>query len=125
MKLQLDGTSLTLENLARIAHGESNLRATTEALERMARSRKVVEDALRTDRAVYGVNTGFGKLSDMRIPSEDLKTLQRNLILSHACGMGPALSAPEVRALLALKINTLLNGYSGARPVVVEYLLKL
>ncbi len=125
MMLQLDGTSLTLENLARIAQGESALHATAEALERMARSRKVVEDVLRTERVVYGVNTGFGKLSDVRIPPDDLKTLQKNLILSHACGMGPALSAPEVRALLALKINALLSGYSGARPVIVEYLLEL
>jgi histidine ammonia-lyase len=125
MKLQLDGTSLTLENLARIARGEGDLQVAVEALERMARSRKVVEEVLRTDRVVYGVNTGFGKLSDVRIPSEDLKTLQKNLILSHACGTGPALSAPETRALLALKINALLSGYSGARPVIVEYLLKL
>jgi histidine ammonia-lyase len=125
MMLQLDGTSLALENLARIAHGERDLQATAEALARMAYSRKVVEEVLRTDRVVYGVNTGFGKLSDVRIPPEDLKTLQKNLILSHACGMGPALSAPEIRALLALKINALLSGYSGARPAVVEYLLKL
>jgi len=123
--LHLDGTSLALDQLGRISRGEINLQLATAALERMARSRRLVEKLLRTDRAIYGVNTGFGKLSDVRIPPNDLQTLQKNLIVSHACGVGPELSGPEVRALLALKLNALLGGYSGARQIVAEYLFKL
>ncbi|MDZ7292775.1 MAG: histidine ammonia-lyase [candidate division KSB1 bacterium] len=125
MILRLDGISLTLEKLDQIAHGKVEVQLASEALERMVRSRKVVEEVLRAGCVIYGVNTGFGKLSDVRIPPDDLKALQKNLILSHACGTGPALSAPEVRSLLALKINALLSGYSGVRPVIAEYLLRL
>jgi len=125
--IQLDGASLTLEHLNRIAQGSVDLKLADEALARMSRSRRIVEEILRapTGRVIYGVNTGFGKLSDVRISPDDLQALQKNLILSHACGVGPELSGPEVRALLALKINTLLGGYSGARPIVAEYLFKL
>jgi histidine ammonia-lyase len=128
--IQLDGASLTLENLDRIAQRGAETKLAAEALSRMSRSRRIVEEILRTpagegERVIYGVNTGFGKLSDVRISPNDLKTLQKNLILSHACGVGPELSAPEVRALLALKINALLGGYSGSRPIVAEYLFKL
>ncbi len=123
--MQLDGTSLTLENLAAIAQGKVEIKIAREALTRMSRSRRLVEEVLRAGRVIYGVNTGFGKLSDVRISAVDLKTLQKNLILSHACGIGPELSAPEVRALLVLKINALLGGHSGSRPVVAESSLKL
>jgi histidine ammonia-lyase len=128
--IQLDGASLTLDHLNRIAQGNVDLKLADEALTRMSRSRRIVEEILRaptgaTGRVVYGINTGFGKLSDVRISPDDLQALQKNLILSHACGVGPELFAPEVRALLALKINTLLGGYSGARPIVAEYLFKL
>jgi len=122
--MQLDGTSLTLENLAAIAQGKVEIKIAREALSRMSRSRQIVEEVLHTGRVIYGVNTGFGKLSDVRISIADLKALQKNLILSHACGLGPELSAPEVRALLALKINALLGGHSGSRPLVAEYLFK-
>lgn len=123
--MQLDGTSLTLDQLNRIARGGAELEISAQALARMAQSRRLVENVLRSGRTIYGVNTGFGKLSDVRIPPDDLQNLQTNLILSHACGVGAALSAPEVRALLALKINTLLNGHSGSRPRLAEYLFKL
>jgi len=122
--MQLDGTSLTLENLAALAQEKIEIKIAREALSRMSRSRQIVEEVLRAGRVIYGVNTGFGKLSDVRISTPDLKTLQKNLILSHACGVGPELAAPEVRALLALKINALLGGHSGSRPVVAEYLFK-
>jgi histidine ammonia-lyase len=123
--MQLDGASLTLENLNHIARGGVDLKLAANALARMSRSRQLVEEVLRAGHVIYGVNTGFGKLSDVRISSEDLQALQKNLILSHACGIGPELSAPEVRALLALKLNALLTAYSGTRPIIAEYLLKL
>ncbi len=122
--MQLDGNTLSLEQLNDVARGRLEVELAPTALARMSRSRYLVEEVLRTGQVIYGVNTGFGKLSDVHISTADLKTLQKNLILSHACGFGAELTAPEVRALLALKINTLLGGYSGSRPVVAEYLFK-
>ncbi len=75
------------------------------------------------DSAVYGVNTGFGKLSDVRIEIPDLRQLQLNLIRSHACGVGPALPDSEVRGMMLLRANALAAGYSGVRPVVIETFL--
>lgn len=95
------------------------------AWERIAQSRGVIEQALGSGRAVYGVNTGFGKLAQTRIPTEDLKLLQRNLVLSHSAGVGEDLPEPVVRLVIALKIASLSRGYSGVRPVVVERLVAL
>ncbi|KAA5803357.1 histidine ammonia-lyase [Alkalicaulis satelles] len=74
---------------------------------------------------VYGVNTGFGLLAQTRISTDKLETLQRNLILSHACGVGPALERPVVRLMIALKAVSLARGHSGVRPVVIERLIEL
>ncbi|MCG3158641.1 MAG: Histidine ammonia-lyase [bacterium] len=122
MKHILDGKSLTLEILAQVAQGGAELELSGEALNRMESARRVIEGILHSGRVMYGVNTGFGKLAEVRISPDDLQTLQTNLILSHACGTGQALSAPEVRAVMALKLNALLTGYSGCRTVLAHYL---
>jgi histidine ammonia-lyase len=96
-----------------------------ESWPRIARSRAVVEEALADGRAIYGVNTGFGRLASTRIPSEDIRTLQRNLVLSHSAGVGAPLSDSIVRLVLALKIASLARGHSGVRAIVVERLLDL
>jgi len=83
---------------------------------------KIVENAAAGDEAVYGVNTGFGKLARVRISPEDTETLQRNLILSHCCGVGAAMPIPIVRLMMALKINSLGRGASGVRWSLVELL---
>jgi histidine ammonia-lyase len=75
------------------------------------------------EESVYGINTGFGKLAQTRIPREKLADLQRNLVVSHACGVGPLLAREPVRLTLALKINSLARGYSGIRWSVIETLL--
>jgi len=89
------------------------------------RSRATLEKALAPGNAIYGVNTGFGKLAQTRIPDGDLKRLQRNLVLSHATGVGEPLSDGAVRLVIALKIGSLARGHSGVRRVVVERLLDL
>jgi histidine ammonia-lyase len=89
------------------------------------RSRALVEEALASDRTIYGVNTGFGKLAQQRIAADDLKTLQRNLVLSHSAGVGEPLAGPIVRLILALKIAGLARGFSGVRRVVVERLVDM
>jgi histidine ammonia-lyase len=87
------------------------------------RAAEVVASIAAQDASVYGVNTGFGKLAQTRIPREKLADLQRNLVLSHACGVGAPLPREVVRLVLALKINSLARGYSGVRWTVVETLL--
>src|SRR5438477_877457 len=96
-----------------------------EAWPSIERSRGHVESALASGRAIYGVNTGFGRLAQTRIPAAELKLLQRNLVLSHAAGVGELLPANVVRLTLALKIASLALGYSGVRRLVVERLLDL
>jgi len=87
------------------------------------RAAEVVASIAAQDTSVYGVNTGFGKLAQTRIPREKLADLQRNLVLSHACGVGAPLPRDVVRLILALKINSLARGYSGVRWTLVETLL--
>jgi histidine ammonia-lyase len=92
---------------------------------RIEASRKMIENALASGQAIYGVNTGFGKLAQTRIPDAELKHLQRNLVLSHAAGVGAKLPDPVVRLVVALKAASLARGHSGVRRVVVERLLAL
>jgi histidine ammonia-lyase len=124
--LELDGQKLTLEEIDAVARGvEERVRLTAEARARITAARRVVEKIIAEGRVVYGVNTGFGKLSDVHIPPSELRTLQLNLVRSHACGVGAPLSEMETRAMLLLRANVLALGYSGARLAVVETLLAM
>jgi histidine ammonia-lyase len=91
----------------------------------MEASREVVRRAVEDHTAVYGINTGFGKLCEVRIPDDELGRLQLNLVRSHACGLGAPLSEPETRVIVALRANTLALGYSGVRPIVAETLTQM
>jgi len=123
--LFLDGQPLTLPEIERVSlHGDSAQLALT-AKARVARSRALIEQILSQGETVYGVNTGFGKLSDVRIPPEKLAELQFNLVRSHAGGVGNPLSEAEVRAMVLLRANVLAKGYSGVRPELVELLIAL
>jgi histidine ammonia-lyase len=121
----IDGNSLWLEDLERIAVEGGEVGIAPEARERMLRSRAVVERAVESGQVVYGVTTGFGRLSEVAIAREKLAELQVNLIRSHACGVGAPLSREETRAITLLRANVLAKGYSGVRPEVVELLLGL
>src|SRR5881227_838650 len=121
--LELDGQQLTLEEVARVARGEEHVSLAASTRERMSASRRVVERIVAESRVVYGVNTGFGKLSDVIVPPDELRELQLNLVRSHACGVGHPLSEEETRAMLLLRANVLALGYSGARPLVIETLI--
>jgi histidine ammonia-lyase len=110
----------------RVAEGSAGkVSLSTGAWDAIARSRQTVETALASGEAIYGVNTGFGKLATTRIPGNDLKRLQRNLVLSHATGVGTPLPEGVVRLVIALKIASLSRGHSGVRRMVVERLLDL
>lgn len=122
--ITLNGEHLTLDEVVAIADG-APVRLAEEALPRMARSRAAVEQFLARGEIVYGVTTGFGFFKDRVIPPDQVLELQRNLVRSHAAGVGPILSEREVRAMLAVRANTLAKGYSGVRPVVVETLIAM
>ena len=123
--LELDGRSLSLEEIAGVAHDGRPVAIAREAYPRMAASRGVVEGVVSRGETAYGINTGFGKLSDVRIGPDQLEALQRNLVRSHACGIGEPLPEDEVRAMLLLRANVLAKGHSGVRPLVVETLVAM
>lgn len=121
--ITIDGESLTLEKLERAAAGWEPVELAEDARERVIRNRGVIERALQRKEPIYGVTTGFGKLSDVRIPSEEIRQLQINLLRSHACGVGEPLLEEEVRAAMLLRANSLAKGCSGIRPEVLDSLI--
>ena len=123
--LQLNGQQLTLEQIVDVAHGREQVTLAPEARARVEQSRRVVQDIVTQGRTVYGVNTGFGKLSDVSIDRSDLIQLQLNLVRSHSCGLGDPLPEAEARAMLLLRANVLASGFSGARPLVIETLIAM
>src|SRR6516164_9962973 len=123
--MELNGKALTLEQIAAVAFKDEQVVISLSARPRIAASRKVVEQIVARDVVVYGVNTGFGKLSDVRIPRSDLRQLQLNLVRSHACGIGNPLSEPEVRAMILLRANVLALGFSGVRWDVIDLLCEM
>ena len=123
--LELRGQSLTLEQVAAVANEREQVSLAADARARMEQSRQVVEKIVRENRTVYGVNTGFGKLSDVRIERGELRALQLNLVRSHSCGLGNPLSIAEARAMMLLRANVLACGLSGARPVTAEILIAM
>jgi histidine ammonia-lyase len=123
--LLLDGSSLTLAAFrAVVFEGEATGLAPV-ARARVLAARAVVERAAAGGTAVYGINTGFGDLANVRIPADQLRSLQERLVLSHAAGVGVPLPDAAVRGMLLLRANTLARGHSGVRPEVIEALLRL
>ena len=123
--LTLNGQPLTIQEIAEVAFERMRVLLSDEARQRVIQARQVVEAIVAEGRTVYGVNTGFGKLSDVSIKADELRDLQLNLVRSHSCGLGNPLSVPEARAMLLLRANVLATGFSGARPVVIETLLSM
>jgi histidine ammonia-lyase len=123
--LELRGQRLSLPEIVAVANGQEQVMLATEARARCKASRAVVERIVAENRAVYGVNTGFGKLSDVRIDPDKLSELQLNLVRSHSCGLGNPLSEAEARAMLLLRANVLACGLSGARSVVADTLVAM
>jgi len=123
--LSLNGQPLTIQEIAAVAFEGMRVSLSDEARQRVVQARQVVESIVAEGRTVYGVNTGFGKLSDVSIKADELRNLQLNLVRSHSCGLGNPLSVPESRAMLLLRANVLATGFSGARPIVIETLLSM
>ncbi len=123
--MELNGQALTLEQIAAVAFAHEHVAISPSARQRVDASRKVVEQIVLRDAVVYGVNTGFGKLSDVRVAKGQLRQLQLNLVRSHACGIGRPLSEPEVRAMMLLRANVLTLGFSGIRLDIIELLCQM
>jgi len=123
--IHLGAGKLTLRQLRAIARDATPLALDASCLEKVKVSQAAVDRILASGKPAYGINTGFGRLSQTRIADGELEALQRNIVLSHAAGTGPFLDDATVRLTLALKIESLARGYSGVRPLLLERLLEL
>ena len=121
----LDGDGLAIEQVIAVAAHEDIAALSPASIEKMLRSRSVVERLAASDEPVYGVNTGVGLLADVRVPAADLEQLQRNVVRSHAAGTGDPLAREEVRAMMLIRANVLAKGFSGIRPAVAERLCQM
>jgi histidine ammonia-lyase len=122
MSIALTGNDLTLAQVETSARGGAECELAPTARAAMLASRTVIDRLVESSETAYGVNTGFGELSEVRISPDQIRKLQLNLIRSHACGVGAPLSETETRAMMLLRANSLAKGLSGVRPIVVEVL---
>ena len=125
MSIRLDGTSLTIEEVVAVARKHARVRLSPRGMAAVERGRRAVERILSSGKTFYGINTGFGKLADVRVERKELEQLQLNLIRSHSVGSGPALSEDQVRAFMVVRLNSLLRGNSGIRPEVPLQIARL
>lgn len=121
----LDGNNLSLKDFLAVSRDGARVELAPAAMERVLRSRGIVEGHLKSSRPMYGINTGFGKFSDVSIPEDQLNALQINLIRADAVGVGKALPKAIARGAMLLRANSLAKGCSGVRPDVVTTLMEM
>ncbi len=121
----ITGESLTIEQIAGVARKKERIEITTSALEKVSRARAFVDELVAGDEVVYGITTGFGQFKNVTISRDQARELQENLIRSHATGVGEPLPEDQVRASILVRLNSLLRGHSGIRPVVADRLVDL
>src|SRR4051794_18737876 len=125
MVVEIGGAPLTLAQLRRIARAAAPIALDPACRAPIAAAAAAIQRILASGKAAYGINTGFGRLAQTRIPADALATLQTNIVLSHAAGTGPPLDDATVRLVLALKVASLARGHSGVRPEVIDLLVAL
>ncbi len=125
MSIIINGKDLTIEETIRVARNQEKVTIHPEAMKRVEKARNFVDQKLSEGAVIYGLTTGFGKFSDTLISPEDTEALQRNLIFSHACGVGNPLPQEVVRAAMLLRCNALARGNSGIRPKTLQTLLDM
>ncbi len=125
MNISLNGTDLTVEQVVAVSRKNVAVEICDSAKQLVNKSRAYVDKKLSEGAIIYGLTTGFGKFSDTLISNEDTGTLQRNLIVSHACGMGSPLPTDVVRAVMLLRLNALSRGFSGVRLSTLETLAEM
>ncbi|MDD3712177.1 MAG: histidine ammonia-lyase [Candidatus Izemoplasmatales bacterium] len=120
----INGSNLDLVKFKKIVLEYEEVKIDDSSKKNVEKAREYVEQVIKSEKAVYGINTGFGKLSDVSIDKCDLAKLQENLIKSHACGVGEVFSEKIVRGMLLLRVNALIKGYSGIRLEVIEKMVE-
>lgn len=126
MEIVLNGSDLSIDQIFQVAHDKNKkikLSIAPEAMKKMQASRAFVFEIVKKGKPVYGINTGFGALSSKHIEEKDLAQLQVNLIRSHCTGVGKPFSKEITRAIMLLRANCLISGFSGVEPSTVELLL--
>ena len=121
----MNGNTMTIDDIIRVARQGEQVEIAEDAMARVKKSREYVDRLVAEERIVYGVTTGFGKFSDVHISKSETETLQKNLIMSHACGTGPIFPEETVRAIMLLRANALAKGYSGIHPQTLQSLVDL
>ena len=121
----LTGDDLTLDELIAISRFNATVEISEAAVLEVNRSRQIVDEIVAEERVTYGINTGFGSLCNVSISKEDSVQLQENLIRTHATGFGEPFSTDIVRAIMAIRANSLTKGYSGIRLSVIEKLIEM
>lgn len=119
----ITGSNLTLETFIEVVRGNRKVKLDTDAIKRINNATRNIEKIIKSGRKVYGVNTGFGKLSDVSISPDELSQLQLNLLKSHACGVGEPFSIEIVRGIMLLRVNALSIGFSGIRLEVINQII--
>ncbi len=123
--LHIDGNSLSLAEVREVVYQFRPVLLSADAREAVNRARAVVDDQVANNRVAYAITTGVGKLADVRIPPDQIRQLQLNLIRSHCAGVGEPLTEPEVRAMMLLRANSLSKGFSGVRALVIDTLCEM
>jgi histidine ammonia-lyase len=121
--ITIDGSSLTINDVVKAARDMEQVAISSGCREKVKQSAALVDDYIADNRAVYGITTGFGHFARVTIPNEHIRELQKNLLMSHSTGTGPYISDDQVRAMMLLRINALIKGYSGIRWKTLERLL--
>jgi histidine ammonia-lyase len=121
--IQITGDNVTLKEIWAVAHLDAQVELSAVAREKMQCSRTYIESRLESGEAIYGVNTGFGHFSDVKISQPQIIELQKNLIRSHCMGIGDPFTKEETKAIMFLRANALARGHSGVRPLVVDTIL--
>ena len=124
-KIVINGNDLTIEDVVKVARCHAEVEISKDAKDRIIASRKLVDKFVEEERVIYGITTGFGKFSEVHISKDMTKNLQKNLIMSHSCGVGELFDEDIVRAIILLRANSLSKGYSGARLETIETLVAM
>ncbi|GAB1420732.1 histidine ammonia-lyase [Anaerolineales bacterium] len=128
MRIVLDGQSLSMEAVIAVAYGQPNepmVVLSEGAIQQVKRAAEAVQTLLNEGRIAYGITTGFGAFKDRLIPAEDVEQLQKNILMSHAVGIGDAFDVPTIRAIMLIRANTLARGYSGIRLETLTLLIEM
>ncbi len=124
-KIVIDGKSLTLEAVMEVARFNVPVELSSESVEKVLKARRFVDELVDSKKVVYGITTGFGKFSDVVISKDETKDLQKNLIISHACGVGKPFSEEISRAIMLLRVNNLSKGHSGVQLETINTLIQM